>query len=79
MPSIPLIDLRKERDELLRLIPLHGKLRSELFESCCQLQRDPTSVEFSRLSELVFDLRVIEKRRNYLERLLTPPLLDPRD
>jgi hypothetical protein len=68
-----LINAKQQRVELERV---RQRLRSELFAQCCDLQRDPDSVNLDRLATLVFDLKKLESTQSGLERWA---LLDPRD
>ena len=67
-----LIDAKHQRLELQRV---RQRLRSELFEQCCEFQQDPASVNLDRLNMLVVDLKKVEARERGLER---STLLDPR-
>lgn len=79
--SLPVqfIDTARQRHELQSLRSLNQKFASELFESCCELQRDSSAVDLRRVSTLVFTLELISKRRKALEAFLNRQSTDPRD
>jgi hypothetical protein len=67
---IEFIDKTRQRDELQCLRSLNQKLASELFESCCAIQKDAGSLRPLQLSALVFSLQIISQRRQQLEKSL---------
>ena len=66
----PLVDVRKAACELEKLRLLSARLNSELFEQCCQLQRDPGCVDLGVLARLSARTREAERRKRVLENLL---------
>jgi hypothetical protein len=69
--SVPtLIDVRKAVCELAELRFLAARLKRELFEQCCQLQRDPESVDLEFVSSLSARVRAAENRKRLLEHVL---------
>lgn len=75
--AVQLIDAKAQRKELTRL---YQELTAELFESCCQVQRDVDSVDLGQLSALVSDLKVLESRLTRLDTArLSPPAIKAGD
>lgn len=66
----PLVDVRKAVCELEKLRLLSARLNRELFEQCCQLQHDVTSVDLALLATLSGQAREAERRKRVLENLL---------
>ena len=65
-----LIERNSDWTSELRNLKLRcGALQQSLFASCCQLQRDPTSVDFDELFRQAYALRVARERVNELERV----------
>lgn len=55
--------------ELRNLKRRCGALQQSLFASCCQLQRDPASVNFDELFRQAYTLRAAKQRVSELERV----------
>ena len=70
----PLIDARKAACELAELRVLAAHLKRKLFDQCCQLQRDPESVDLEFLASLSGRVRAAEQRKQFLERVLESTL-----
>lgn len=64
----PLIDSSERLRELQTVRAEVAVLREKLFQACCKLQHDDTSVDLAELSVLVSKLRSIEEKREVLER-----------
>lgn len=56
-----------DHEEVGFLRVLNQELTSELFQTCCQLQRDPSSLNPLELSALVYTLQIISGRLRQLE------------
>ena len=56
-------------NELRTLKRRCGALQQSLFASCCQLQRDPASVDFNELFRQAYALRAAKQRVSELERV----------
>lgn len=56
-------------NELRTLKRRCGALQQSLFASCCQLQRDPASVDFNELFRQAYALRAAQQRVSELERV----------
>lgn len=56
----------QDEDELLLLRALNQELTSELFQTCCDIQRDPSSLQPLELSALVYTLQMISARLRQL-------------
>lgn len=61
------IDAEQKQSELHLLRALNQKLTSELFQTCCEIQRNPSSLNPLRLSALVFSLEMISSRLRRVE------------
>lgn len=57
-----------DHHELPFLRALNQELTSELFQACCEIQRDPSSLNPLELSALVYTLQIISGRLRQLER-----------
>ena len=55
--------------ELRNLKRRCGALQQSIFATCCQLQRDPASVDFNELFRQAYALRAARERVNELERV----------
>ena len=70
-PTHPLlvqaIDAEQKHSELRLLRTLNQKLTNELFQVCCEIQRNPSALSPLRLSALVFSLEMISKRLRRVE------------
>jgi len=66
----PMIDARKAACELEKLRLLSAHLNRQLFEQCCELQRDAGSVDLEFLASLSGRVREAERRKRVLENLL---------
>lgn len=64
---LALVSVKFQQEELQRLRRLGQKIRAELFDGCCALQRDPASVNKDTLLSLVGRLRLIDMRTKRLE------------
>lgn len=64
--SVP-IDSQENQDEFRFLRALNQELTSELFQTCCEIQRDPSSLNPLELSALVYTLQIISGRLRRLE------------
>ncbi len=53
----------------LRLARAHA--RNQLLEMCCDLQKDPGSLDPERISQVVAEIRYLDGRAEQLERFLT--------
>jgi hypothetical protein len=56
--------------ELKKLQALAAKLRDELFEQCCQIQRGVDFIDFSKISFLIEHLRSVEHRIGLLRQVM---------
>lgn len=61
------LDAEQKQSELHLLRALNQKLTSELFQTCCEIQRNPSSLNPLRLSALVFSLEMISSRLRRVE------------
>ena len=59
-------------EELGFLRALNQELTSELFQTCCALQRDPSALNPLELSALVYTLQIISGRLRQLENWSAP-------
>ena len=68
-PSLPvqLIDEEWARSEIPRLRRLNQELTGELFQCCCEIERDSSLLDPERLSILVVSLEMVSKRLRRLE------------
>jgi len=64
----PVIESSERLRELQTVRAEVAVLREKLFQACCKLQHDDTSVDLAELSVLVSKLRSIEEKREVLER-----------
>jgi hypothetical protein len=65
-----LIDRSGEWTHELRTLKRRcGVLQQSLFASCCQLQRDPKSVDCNELFRQAYALRAVKQRVSELERV----------
>ena len=65
-----LIDRSGEWTKELRTLKRRcGALQQSLFASCCQLQRDPKSVDCDELFRQAYTLRAVKQRVSELERV----------
>jgi hypothetical protein len=58
---------QENQDEFRFLRALNQELTSELFQACCDIQRDPSSLNPLELSTLVYTLQIISGRLQQLE------------
>jgi len=70
MSDVLAIDPKKIASELAELRFLSARLNRELFDQCCQLQRDEHSVDLQRLTDVASRARVAEERKRLLEEVL---------
>jgi hypothetical protein len=70
---VRLIDAKQQAREVERV---RQKLRFELFEQCCELQRNPDSVDLNHLANLLWHLKKLEGCSRENDRHGLP---DPRD
>lgn len=66
--NAPVIDSSERLRELQTVRAEVAVLREKLFQACCKLQHDDTSVDLTQLSVLVFRLRSVEEKREVLEK-----------
>ena len=65
-----LIDRNGDWTSELRNLKRHcGALQQSIFASCCQLQRDPASVDCDELFRQAYALRAAKQRMSELERV----------
>jgi hypothetical protein len=64
----PGIDSGERLRELQTVRAEVAVLREKLFQACCKLAHDDTSIDLTELSVLVFKLRSIEEKREVLEK-----------
>jgi hypothetical protein len=64
--SVP-TDEEQDQDELVLLRALNQALTGELFQTCCEIQRDPASLNPLELSALVYTLQIISGRLRQLD------------
>jgi hypothetical protein len=62
-----LTDAGSDQDEFGFLRALNQELTSELFQTCCELQREPSCLNPLELSALVYTLQIISGRLRQLE------------
>jgi len=65
------IDAEQKQRELRLLRALNQKLTSELFQTCCEIQRNASSLNPLRLSALLFSLEMISRRLRRVEQWIT--------
>jgi hypothetical protein len=60
-PALPVqvIDAERARSEMPRLRLIHQELTGELFQCCCEIERDSSSLDPERLSILVVSLEMV--------------------
>jgi hypothetical protein len=70
-PSLPVevISVEQAKSEIPRLRRLNQELTGELFQYCCEIERDSSSLDPERLSILVVSLEMVSKRLRRLEYL----------
>jgi hypothetical protein len=66
-------DAQADQDEFRLLRALNQELTSELFQTCCEIQRDPSSLHPLELSTLVYTLQLISGRIRQLQDSIAPP------
>jgi len=66
-------DAENDQEEVGFLRALNQELASELFQTCCELQRDPSSLNPLELSALVYTLQIISGRLRQLENWSASP------
>jgi hypothetical protein len=68
-PSSPVqvMDAEQAKSEIPRLRRLNQELTGELFQCCCEIERDSSSLNPERLSILVVSLEMVSKRLRRLE------------
>ena len=64
--SLP-IDAEQNQDELRLLRALSQELTTELFQTCCEIQRDPSALDPLELSALVYTLQIVSGRLRELD------------
>ena len=71
----PVLDLSERLRELQAMRAQVAVLREQLFQDCCRLQHDDTSVDASELGFLALKLRTLEEKRSGLETTLATLLM----
>jgi len=61
------MDAEQAKSEIPRLRRLNQELTGELFQCCCEIERDSSSLNPERLSILVVSLEMVSKRLRRLE------------
>jgi len=62
LKSVSLADMKEQHEELARLRTARERVRIDLFEACCEFQRDCNAVTLERLSVLTASLKILERR-----------------
>ena len=71
----PVLNVSDRLRELQAMRAEAGVLREQLFQACCRLQHDDTSVDPSELGLLAFKLRTLEEQRDDLETTIATVLM----
>ena len=71
----PVLDVSERLRELQAMRSEVGVLRDQLFQACCRLQHDETSVDAAELGSLALRLRTLEEQREGLETTLATLLM----
>jgi hypothetical protein len=71
--SLQASDAEEKQNEVRLLRALNQELTTELFQTCCELQRNPSSLNPLELSALVYVLQIISERLRQLKDPNLPP------
>jgi hypothetical protein len=71
----PVLDVSERLRELQAMRAEVAVLRDQLFQGCCRLQHDETSIDAAELGSLAFRLRTLEEQREDLETTLATLLM----
>lgn len=71
----PVLNVSDRLRELQAMRAEVAVLREQLFQACCRLQHDDTSVDPAELALLAFKLRTLEEQRDGLETTIATLLM----